>query len=79
MTTAKTKTMKEALNSEFVKIFQLCEMVLNSSQRPSLLNVTLQTLQRFLTWIPLGYIFETSLINLLTTKFFPVPMFRNGE
>lgn len=78
MTTAKTKTMKEALNSEFVKIFQLCEMVLNSSQRPSLLNVTLQTLQRFLTWIPLGYIFETSLINLLTTKFFPVPLFRNA-
>uniref|UniRef100_A0A7S2AWL8 Importin N-terminal domain-containing protein n=1 Tax=Octactis speculum TaxID=3111310 RepID=A0A7S2AWL8_9STRA len=78
MTTAKTKKMKEALNSEFIKIFQLCEMVLNASQRPTLINGTLLTLQRFLTWIPLGFIFETQIINLLTTKFFPVPQFRNA-
>jgi exportin-1 len=53
-------------------------MVLQQSQRPSLLNVTLQTLQRFLTWVPLGYIFETPLIPLLNSKFFPVPIFRNA-
>nr|NVI73708.1 embargoed [Cucujiformia] len=28
-------------------------------------------------WIPLGYIFETNLINTLIFKFLPVPMFRN--
>eukprot|EP00613_Pedinella_sp_CCMP2098_P080055 CAMPEP_0171950058 /NCGR_PEP_ID=MMETSP0993-20121228/76781_1 /TAXON_ID=483369 /ORGANISM="non described non described, Strain CCMP2098" /LENGTH=664 /DNA_ID=CAMNT_0012594757 /DNA_START=199 /DNA_END=2190 /DNA_ORIENTATION=- len=78
MTMAKTKLLKERLNEEFAKIFQLCDMVLQQSQRPSLLNVTLQTLQRFLTWVPLGYIFETPLIPLLISKFFPVPIFRNA-
>lgn len=78
MTAAKTKTLKERLNQEFAQIFQLCDFVLQKSQQANLLNVTLQTLQRFLTWIPLGYIFETQLIPLLITKFFPVPIFRNG-
>jgi hypothetical protein len=32
--------------------------------------------QRFLTWIPLGYIFETPLITSLLDRFFMVPMFR---
>ncbi|CAM9306613.1 unnamed protein product, partial [Sphacelaria rigidula] len=63
MTTAKIKKMKESLNDEFAKIYELCEFILDRSQRPSLLNVTLHTLQRFLTWIPLGYIFESQLIE----------------
>jgi exportin-1 len=78
MTTAKIKSMKESLNEEFAKIYQLCDFILQASQRPTLLNVTLQTLQRFLTWIPLGYIFETTLIQTLLVKFFPVPLFRTG-
>lgn len=77
MVTEKVKTMKESLNGEFSQIFQLCEFVLEHSSRPSLLKVTLQTLQRFLTWIPLGYIFQTNLIDVLLNKYFPEPMFRN--
>jgi exportin-1 len=77
MVTEKVKKMKESLNTEFSQIFQLCEFVLGNSQRPSLLRITLQTLQRFLTWIPLGYIFQTNLIDALVSKFFPAPMFRN--
>jgi exportin-1 len=50
---------------------------LQNSTRPSLLQVTLQTLQRFLTWIPLGFIFQTNLIQILLTRFFPEPLFRN--
>lgn len=76
MVTEKVKRMKESLNSEFSQIYQLCEFVLEHSQRPSLLRVTLQTLQRFLTWIPLGYIFQTKLIDALLNKFFPVAQFR---
>ena len=63
MTTKKIKTMKERLNEEFKQIFQLCDLVLNCSKRPSLILVTLQTLLRFLSWIPLGFIFETNLIQ----------------
>jgi exportin-1 len=77
MTTAKIKVMKESLNSEFKQIFSLCEFILDNSQKPQLLSVTLQTLLRFLQWIPLGYVFETKLINNLLVKFFPVPTFRN--
>jgi len=77
MVTEKVKRMKESLNGEFSQIYQLCEFVLEHSQRPSLLKVTLRTLQRFLTWIPLGFIFQTKLIDVLVTKFFVEPMFRN--
>eukprot|EP00980_Cylindrotheca_fusiformis_P007359 scaffold1525_cov142-Cylindrotheca_fusiformis.AAC.159 len=77
MVTEKVKRLKESLNGEFSQIFQLCEFVLEHSKHPSLLKVTLQTLQRFLTWIPLGFIFQTKLIDVLLNKFFPEPMFRN--
>lgn len=73
----KVKRMKESLNGEFSLIYQLCEYVLEHSQRPSLLIVTLQTLQRFLTWIPLGFIFQTNIIDVLINRFFPVQVFRN--
>ena len=78
MTTEKVKTMKQQLNQEFKQIFELCLLVLNQSQRPSLLLVTLQTLLRFLGWIPLGFIFETPLVNQLLTKFLSVRQFRNA-
>jgi exportin-1 len=77
MVTDKVKRMKESLNGEFSQIYQLCDFVLEHSQRPSLLKVTLGTLQRFLTWIPLGFIFQTNLIDVLVNKFFPVQLFRN--
>ena len=77
MVTEKAKRMKESLNGEFTSIFHLCQYILDNSQRPSLLKVTLQTFQRFLTWIPLGFIFQTTLIDVLLKKFFPVPAFRN--
>ncbi len=76
MTQQKMKKMKEPLNEEFAQIFQLCEFILEASNKQSLLLATLQTLQRFLTWIPLGYIFETNLVNALISKFLPIPAFR---
>jgi len=77
MTTDKVKTMKNQLNEEFRQIFDLCQLVLDGSTRPALIQVTLQTLLRFLAWIPLGYIFETPLIEKLISKFLPNSTFRN--
>jgi exportin-1 len=77
MTEKKTKTLKESLNQEFVQIFKLCEFVLDKSTHIPLLTITLQTLLRFLSWIPLGYVFETGLIEILVKKFFATPVFRN--
>jgi exportin-1 len=77
MTNAKINELKQSFNKEFSLIYELCEFILTKAQKVSLISSTLQTLLRFLNWIPLGYIFETQLIPLLTTKFFPVPSFRN--
>lgn len=76
MTGQKTRILKESLTNEFSKVFELCEAVLTSSKSISLVKSTLLTLQKFLVWIPLGYIFETSLISALITTFLPTTPFR---
>ncbi len=68
MTSAKAKNLKTQLCGEFSKIFTLCDEVLQKAQKPSLIKITLQTLLRFLNWIPLGYVFETNLIEMLRTR-----------
>lgn len=78
LTQAKTKQLKDTMCSEFGKVFQLCMFVLNNSQRPPLLQATLQTLLRFLSWIPLAYIFETSLLEVLACRFFVMGPYRNA-
>ena len=44
---------------------------------PDLVAKTLRTLTKFSTWIPPGFLFETDILEDLTTKFFPYPAFRN--
>lgn len=77
MTSAKARNLKNSMTQEFASIFQLCSEVLNTANQPSLVKATLETLLRFLNWIPLGYIFETPIINTLLTRFLDVPEFRN--
>lgn len=50
-------------NSEFQLIHELCLYVLSASQRTELIRATLATLHAFLSWIPLGYIFESPLVT----------------
>jgi len=69
MTTVKAKTLKTQLSGEFSEIFQLCIEVLELANKPSLIVATLEALLRFLKWIPLGYIFQTSLIETLRSRF----------
>lgn len=77
MTSAKTRNLKQTMCAEFSQIFQLCQEVLNTADQPSLIKATIETLLRFCNWIPLGYIFETPLIETLRTRFLPTPEFRN--
>ncbi|KAK3344026.1 CRM1 C terminal-domain-containing protein [Lasiosphaeria hispida] len=77
MTSAKTRNLKTTMCAEFSQIFQLCQEILNTAVQPSLIKATLQTLLRFCNWIPLGYIFETNLIETLRTRFLEMPEFRN--
>ncbi|CAN1269139.1 Protein EXPORTIN 1A [Linum perenne] len=61
---------------KFRLIHELCLYVLSASQRAELIQATLATLHAFLSWIPLGYIFESILLETLL-KFFPNPAYRN--
>src|ERR1700679_4113434 len=82
MTQVKIKNLKNQMCGEFSEIFKLCSEVLEEAQKSSLIKATLETLLRFLNWIPLGFIFETppsgtSLIETLRSRFLEVPDFRN--
>ena len=67
LTSAKTKELKARLNAEFRQIHELCSFVLDagSSVRPSLTRAALSALQAYLTWVPLGYVFETGVAGTL--------------
>ena len=73
---AKTQELKNSLNNEFRAIHELCLFVLNASQKPDLIKATLTTLHAFLSWVPLAYIFESNILEVLL-KLFPQPPFRN--
>ena len=77
MTSTKTRNLKTTMCNEFSQIFQLCQEILTTANQPSLIKATLETLLRFCNWIPLGYIFETPLIETLRTRFLDAPEFRN--
>lgn len=77
MTSVKARNLKTSMTHEFSSIFQLCSEVLSTANQPSLVKATLETLLRFLNWIPLGYIFETPIVNTLLTRFLEIPEFRN--
>ncbi|KAJ1959604.1 Karyopherin transporter, partial [Dipsacomyces acuminosporus] len=77
MTQAKTKSLKSQMCGEFSSIYTLCTEILQKAVQPSLILATLETLLRFLSWIPFGYIFETDLISNLCTRFLQPPVTRN--
>lgn len=77
ITQTKAKHLKDTMCSEFSQVFTLCQFVLENSLNAPLISATLETLLKFLNWIPLGYIFETKLIDMLVCRFLTIPMFRN--
>ena len=68
MTSTKTKELKQTMAEEFTAIYQLCSEILTTASQATLIKATLETLLRFLNWIPLGYIFETTIIDLLLNR-----------
>ena len=77
LTSVRAKRLKTQLCNEFSEIFKLCSEILEKAQRTTLLRATFEAFQRFLRWMPLGYIFETPLLNTMTTRFLESPDFRN--
>lgn len=72
---AKLQQLKAQLNNQLAVVFELCSFVLGNSittpgsVKPSLVEATLKTLSRYLSWIPVGYIFETTLLPMLLQHF----------
>ncbi|OIR57119.1 MAG: exportin 1 [Amphiamblys sp. WSBS2006] len=71
MTTLRSKGLKEQLSKEFSIVFSLCLEIIENAQKATLIANTLQTVLLFLRWIPLGYIFETTLVPTLVARFVP--------
>lgn len=82
MTQDKITELKNQFNDDFSSVFDLCQKVFSTANdlqktRPALLVATLKTLEKFLSWIPLLYIFESNLIETLV-GFLTVPGLRNA-
>uniref|UniRef100_A0AC35THU4 Importin N-terminal domain-containing protein n=1 Tax=Rhabditophanes sp. KR3021 TaxID=114890 RepID=A0AC35THU4_9BILA len=77
LTTQKAAHLKVQFCDQFEGVFNLCFDILKTSGTVSLISSTLVTLNRFLQWIPIGYIFETQIINVIIEKFLPHPAFRS--
>ncbi|KAK9477287.1 CRM1 C terminal-domain-containing protein [Lipomyces japonicus] len=77
MTHSKAQNLKQQMCNEFSSIHNLCYEVLETANKPSLIIATLQSLLRYINWIPYGYIFETGLIGLFLNRFLQPPEFRN--
>ncbi|GCF01671.1 karyopherin transporter [Zygosaccharomyces mellis] len=73
MTQAKSLHLKTSMSKEFEQIFKFCYEVLEQGSSPSLVVSALESLLRYLHWIPYRYIYESNVLELLSTKFLMSP------
>ncbi|PVU86567.1 hypothetical protein BB560_006659 [Smittium megazygosporum] len=77
ITQSKAAELKERMATEFSGIFQLCIEIFKSAVQPSLVRATLETFLRFLSWLPLGYIFDTDFLHDICSRFLEARETRN--
>ena len=83
MTSTQIKELKDQMLGDFKTIFGLCNMVLERfAQNPqgiklSLIKTCLETLYAFLSWIPLFFIFNSTLIEVSLLPLIDHNHFRN--
>lgn len=71
--------LKNNFNEQFGQVYGLCEYVLSQALQngpsfaPQLVKSCLRTLQAFFFWIPLPYIFDTQLIEVIINNFIEPP------
>jgi hypothetical protein len=78
MTQLQIMELKNQMNADFTTIFSLCKLILqNINQvKQSLIRACLETLNAFLSWIPMYYIIYSDLIESLVMMF-PSDYLRN--
>ncbi|KAG7191760.1 Karyopherin transporter [Scheffersomyces spartinae] len=77
LTQAKATHLRQSMQSEFQEIFKLCYEVLDKTTKPSLIISTLNCLLKYIQWIPIEYIFQTNLLELLVKKLLEPAQFRS--
>lgn len=77
LTSIKAMHLKQQFCGEFEAVHKLCKDILENTDNVALIYATLNTLHGFLNWIPVGYIFEENLVDLIVEKFLPYPFFRS--
>lgn len=66
MTVAKMHKLKDQMVNEFGSIFDLCKTILAQQHSNTyLIKATLETLQKFICWIPVQFVYQQDLIQLL--------------
>jgi hypothetical protein len=60
--------LKTQMVNEFGSIFDLCKSVLSANVPESLSKAAFETLLKFISWIPIQFVFQQSLIDILTRK-----------
>lgn len=75
LTKAQAEQLKSTFIEDFKTVYLLCKNVLDQSLvqgqeiSGTLQRGCLKTLQAFMSWIPMGYIFETDLLDILVGNF----------
>ncbi|VDK58528.1 unnamed protein product [Cylicostephanus goldi] len=76
LTQAKEQHLKQQFCGQFQEVFTLCITILEKCPANSIVEATLKTLHRFLSWIPVGYVFETNITQLLSENFLSLEVYR---
>lgn len=65
LTSARAVQLKQQFCYQFEEVYRLCHEILENSDNAQLIYATLSTLHGFLDWVPVGYVFENNLIELI--------------
>ncbi|CAI4231357.1 unnamed protein product [Auanema sp. JU1783] len=76
LTQAKEQMLKQQFCGQFQEVFSLCIAILEKCPAHAMVQATLKTLHRFLSWIPVGYVFETNITELLSENFLSLNLYR---
>lgn len=80
MTVAKMNKLKNQMVNEFGSILDLCKKVLLSqTTNEHLVKSTLKTLLKFISWIPVQFVYQQDLIRILESSVNKLSFFETKE
>lgn len=65
---AKIQKLKNQMVNEFESVFTFCKRVLSASTSLNLTIATLETLLKFIGWIPVQFVYQNDLVAILESN-----------